>query len=282
MNKSFENFESQGKVFAQTNYCNLFLCNVAQYGGSAIFSPLKRDQHSASSRLGYDGESYTSRKVNLKNFRENLTRNKKSNFIGLPENFRRDNDWWEHNILIDKKYSDCQTRHKKFIESVEEIINIFSENKRDLEGSIELIEPHLKDCNSPRQIMQLNYLLEDLKNQSESLIPLRELSKSHKIFATADKSITGFEEMKPDFIEWDRFVAKFNLSEIENNIKILFKEVADHCVRSCINYPDVSCRNNVLSMKINREGQNKKGLVILITPTDRDKRELSEKDIVLT
>jgi predicted amidohydrolase/ribulose-5-phosphate 4-epimerase/fuculose-1-phosphate aldolase len=279
LNKSVERFDTDAIAFARENYYYISICNIAEYGGSAIYGPSIRQPH-----VGYtdSGETILPGKIKLKELRSamgaKIKKYKDSGFCGLPAGYERDLRWWDKNPIeeLEDAFIGWENLRNELIEMAEGTVDRFNLNKNKFARSIEVAEDYLKKENSPRtqQIIQLAYLLEDLKKQSEAMTFLNQFIKSSRFFRTGGNKFTDLDDIKYDFLSWTSFLNKYNLEESE--IKNLLNEVATYCRKSCENYDELKCGYNVVSKRI-----DKKEEVILSTRTNVDKRKITADDVVL-
>ncbi len=280
MNKSVERFDTDAISSARNNYHHIFLCNTAKYGWSAIYGPFIRNP-----KVLYigPGESSNSKEINLGEFRQAINnpvdyKNKRdvSGYSSLPSNYKRDYEWWrkEPSVLLDDIFIDWENLRDNLVTGSKETIDRFNRNKDNFERSIAVAEQYLKSDAYPQPIIQLEYLLEDLKREFEVMSALKQFTKSSGVFRTGGNKFTDLEDIEYDFLPWDSFLSKFHLKEDE--ITNFLSEVATYCVKSCDGYPDVKRGYNVVSRRADETNE-----IILITRTNVDKRKIRSDDVVL-
>ena len=281
MNKSVERFDTSAISFARNNYHHIFLCNIAKYGGSATYGPFIR---SPQTKYTASGDTSISEEIKLSELRLAMDnpeeykdkRDPYSGYSDRPANYKRDYEWWrkEPSVLLDDIFIDWENLRDDLVTESKETIDRFNRNKDNFEKSIAVAEQYLESDGSPQPIIQLEYLLEDLKKEFSSMTALKQFIKSRGIFRTGGNKFTDLEGIEYDFLSWDPFLSNFHLKEDE--IKGFLSEVATYCVKSCDGYHDVKLGYNVVSRRVGETNE-----VILVTRTNVDKRKIKSDDIVL-
>ena len=279
MNKSADSYLRSAKGKVNDYYCHIFLCNIAQYGNSAVCGPFIKDSVIS---MPKDHIGTLSAEINLKEFRRstadsvNYRKNSGRRYSALPAHFERVMDWWKDTPenCIESRFSDWERMRADLINSCKEIVAICDENITGMKDCEELAKGTSNRKTLSRELIRSIYLLEDLKEQASKLLPVKEFVNSGDFFSE-QREIIDLDEFRFHFKMWDDFMSFFGLDDYKEKIKKDMEDVAKHCVTSCENYGGMTKRCNFISMKIGDTDQ------ILITSTSKDKSILNEKDVVV-
>jgi hypothetical protein len=233
-----------------------------------------------------------SKEIYLKEFRTAIQspdsyRNKESKkYSYLNPNKTRDLYWWkkEPYIIFPNYNKDWVKRRAIIIGESESLIDKFVTNLNELELTLPIARDFMRKAialdDAPNQIMQLLYILEDLKHQSSSILSIKKMIESNKNFRTGG----NFEDLNNyefRFLLWDDFIKRFNLQNEVKSITTLLENVANCCRNSCKNadnteYDDMNKLCNFVSARLQEHNK-----IIAITCRNTDKRNITKDQIML-
>jgi predicted amidohydrolase len=273
MNRAAKDYLSEASRIARDYYFHIILCNVAEFGGSAICGPFKHNLVAKS--LGA-GEGILDREIDLREFREAMRdparyrRKAGRTYKTIPAGFHRKLNWYlgTHEACIESMFYDWERNRESTIELCE-----------DISRNIDLDIADMNDCIDNREAetgivtMKSLYLLEDLFEQVSNLVCVKELIKS-KGFFTTERSFIDVNEFEYTFMKWEDFITQYRLIPNENELKAKLEEVAKCCRDSCIGYGRHTRKCNTVSLKFTRN-------IMLITCAEIDKSTLEDKDVTI-